>query len=181
MRREIIELRKYVKEAGMDAYYVPYGDFHCSEYASDYFKVTEFLTGFTGESATLVVDDKGAYLWTDGRFFIQADKQLAGSGVEIMKMGEEGVPTPEAFIAALARDKAASEFVLGFDGRVVPSSFRGRLEKAASEENVSIMVRSDEDLAGMVWTDRPSIKAGEIWEFPLSSSGVSSEQKIAAV
>lgn len=185
MRREIEELRKNIKETGMDAYYVPYGDFHCSEYASDYFKVTEFLTGFTGESATLVVDDKGAYLWTDGRFFIQADKQLAGSGVEILKMGEEGVPTPEGFIAGLAKDKKSlddgTEFVLGFDGRVVPASFRGRLEKAAAEENVSISVSSDEDLAGMVWTDRPAIQAGEIWELPLSSAGLSSEQKIAAV
>ena len=185
MRKEIEELRKYVKEAGMDAYYVPYGDFHCSEYVSDYFKVTEFLTGFTGESATLVVDDKGAYLWTDGRFFIQADKQLAGSGIEIMKMGEEGVPTPEAFIAGLAKDKGSSdegaEFVLGFDGRVVPASFRGRLEKAALEEDVSISVSSDEDIAGMLWTDRPAIQAGEIWKLPLSSAGLSSEQKIAAV
>ena len=148
MRKEIEELRKHVKEAGMDAYYVPYGDFHCSEYVSDYFKVTEFLTGFTGESATLVIDDKSAYLWTDGRFFIQAAKQLAGTGVELMKIGEEGVPTPEAFIAGLAKKKGSSScenFVLGFDGRVVPASFRGRLEKAASEEDVSIMVSSDED------------------------------------
>lgn len=184
MRKEIEELRKYIKEAGMDAYYVPYGDFHCSEYVSDYFKVTEFITGFTGESATLVIDDKSAYLWTDGRFFIQAAKQLAGTGVELMKIGEEGVPTPEAFIAGLAKKKGSSSsenFVLGFDGRVVPASFRGRLEKAASEEDVSIMVSSDEDLAGMIWTDRPAIEVGEIWELPLSSAGISSEQKISAV
>lgn len=185
MRREIEELRKYIKETGMDAYYVPYGDFHCSEYVSDYFKVTEFLTGFTGESATLVVNMDGAWLWTDGRFFIQADKQLAGTGVEIMKMGEEGVPTPEAFIAGLAKKKESEGqgegFVLGFDGRVVPTSFRGRLERAAAEEKAYIRISSDEDIAGMVWTDRPAIQASTIWELPLSSAGISSEQKIAAV
>ena len=185
MRYEIEELRKSMNEAGMDAYYVPYGDFHCSEFVSDHFKVTEFLSGFTGESATLVVSGEGAWLWTDGRFFIQADKQLAGSGIEMMKIGEEEVPTPVEFIAKMAKEKAesgpSSGFVLGFDGRVVPASLKGKLEKAANAEEVSIIVKSDEDLAGRLWSDRPALEASEIWEFPLSSAGISAEKKIASV
>ena len=185
MRKEIEELRKHIREAGIDAYYVPYGDFHCSEYVSDHFKVTEFLTGFTGESATLVVSDDGAYLWTDGRFFIQAEQQLKGSGIKIMKMGVEGVPTPELFISDLAKEKSSKEpgsgFVLGFDGRAVPYSFTTRLLNIAETEGISITISSDKDIAGNMWTQRPAIEAGKIWDLPISSAGISSEQKIAAV
>lgn len=169
----------------MDAYYVPYGDFHCSEFVSDHFKVTEFLSGFTGESATLVVSVDGAWLWTDGRFFIQAEKQLAGSGIELMKIGEKEVPSPAEFIAKMAKEKAASGrdsgFVLGFDGRVVPSSLKRELDTATDEEEISVIIKSDEDLAGRYWSDRPALEASEIWELPLSSAGVSSENKIASV
>lgn len=185
MRFEIEELRKNMMEVGMDAYYVPYGDFHCSEFVSDYFKVTEFLSGFTGESATLVVSQDDARLWTDGRFFIQAEKQLAGSGIEMMKIGEEGALTPAEFIARMASDKRnskpGSEFVLGFDGKAVPASFKGKLKKYTDSEQVSIIVKGNEDLAGKIWKSRPALEVSQIWEFPISSSGMSSESKIDSV
>lgn len=181
MKKEIVKLREYMKAAGVDAYYVPYGDFHCSEYVSDHFKVTEFLTGFTGESATLIVSEDGAWLWTDGRFFLQANKQLAGTGIEMMKMGEEGVPTPGRYIAEMAAGRKAGGFVLGFDGKAVPASFKAGLDKSLEEAGSDISIKCDEDLADIVWKDRPAIEAGKIWELPLESAGMSRESKVKAV
>ena len=70
---------------GVDAYYIPSGDFHASEYFSEYFRTCNFLSGFTGEAAEMVVTNDGAWLWTDGRFFLQAERELEGSGITLMK------------------------------------------------------------------------------------------------
>ena len=98
MKKEVLELREKMKANGVDVYYVPSGDYHSSEYVNDFFKAREFMSGLTGESGELIVDDEGAYLWTDGRYFLQAERQLAGSEIELMRMAEPGVPTVEEFL-----------------------------------------------------------------------------------
>ena len=80
-------LRKLMKEQNMQAYVVPTDDFHGSEYVGDFFKTRKFLSGFTGSAGTLVVTPDWAGLWTDGRYFLQASRQLEGSTIELMKMG----------------------------------------------------------------------------------------------
>ena len=97
-RERIAKLQQEMKAEGMDMYLVPTADFHQSEYVGDYFKARAWLSGFTGSAGTLVVTQDQACLWTDGRYFIQAAKQLEDTGVSLMKMGEEGVPTVDAFI-----------------------------------------------------------------------------------
>ncbi|MBQ8955351.1 MAG: aminopeptidase P family N-terminal domain-containing protein, partial [Lachnospiraceae bacterium] len=82
------ELRARMKKAGVYAYYIPTSDFHMSEYTNDYFKVREFFSGFTGSAGELLVTCDNALLWTDGRYFIQAERELAGSGITLMKAGE---------------------------------------------------------------------------------------------
>ena len=93
MKKEIVELRQLMAEKGIDAYYVPSGDFHSSEYVNDYFKARTFMTNLTGESGELIVTQDGAWVWTDGRYFLQAEEQLAGTEIELMRMAEPGVPT----------------------------------------------------------------------------------------
>jgi hypothetical protein len=90
MKKEIISLRKLMAEEGIDAYFVPSGDFHGSEYVNAFFRTREFLSGFTGSAGELLVTAEGAWLWTDGRYFLQAAAQLAGSGIEtiILNTGE---------------------------------------------------------------------------------------------
>ena len=176
MKKEIIELQALMKRDGIDVYYVPSGDYHASEYFCEHFRTREYLSGLTGEAGTLVVTAEGAYLWTDSRFFLQAETQLAGSGIELMRMQEPGVPTVEEFLMALA-DKGPYTF--GFDGRVVPASFGAPLCGKLTAKGVRIA--ADTDLAGEVWTDRPPIRPTRIYGLPDSTTGMSALDKIAGV
>ncbi len=177
MKKEILELRDKMKENGIDVYYVPSGDYHSSEYVNDFFKAREFMSGLTGESGELIVDDEGAYLWTDGRYFLQAEEQLAGSEIELMRMAEPGVPTVEEFLIDLAKKK--NGYTLGFDGKVVPGYVGSNLQDKLSA--LGITIKWDKDLVDEVWTTRPAIQPSEIYELPLSTTGKSAEDKIAAV
>ena len=83
-------LRAEMAKRGIDIYVVPTADFHESEYVGEYFKARAFMTGFTGSAGTAVITQTEAGLWTDGRYFVQAERQLAGSGVTLFRMAEEG-------------------------------------------------------------------------------------------
>ncbi len=101
MNQKLEALRARMRERGIDAYLVPTADFHESEYVSDHFKCREYLSGFTGSAATVVVTMDEAGLWTDGRYFVQAAKELEGSGITLFRMGQEGVPTVMEYIGSM--------------------------------------------------------------------------------
>lgn len=180
MKKEIVELRKLMEEERMDAYFVPSGDFHNSEYVNAFFRTRAFLSGFTGSAGELLVTADGAWLWTDGRYFLQAAKQLEGSGIELMKMGEESVPTVADFLLGLV-DSAGKEYVIGFDGRVVSSKFVKTLTEKLGGEGNKAVFSAGKDLGGKVWKDRPEIRPSKVWELPVSSAGIDSADKIKAV
>ena len=186
MKKEIIDLRDAMSNHGIDCYIVPSGDYHGSEYLNEYFKTRAFVSGFTGSAGTLVVTQDEARLWTDGRYFIQAAAQLEGTGIELMKMLEEGVPTVDEYLESIfiggadaAENAGAKCRVLGFDGRVLDNSrgikYKEIVDKAGGE------IKCDVDLAGEIWTDRPELKGSKVWELPLSSAGVDYEAKLAEV
>lgn len=83
------DLRQKMKGRTMEAYIIPSSDPHNSEYLSDYYKSVEFISGFTGSQGTVVVTQDKAGLWTDGRYFIQAQKELRGTGIDLYRMGTE--------------------------------------------------------------------------------------------
>ena len=114
MNLQLDKLRVEMNKRGIDVYLVPTDDFHQSEYVGDYFRAIHYLSGFTGEGNLVVTVDTAA-LFTDGRYFIQAEKELSGKDVELMKMGEPGVPSLEEYLY----DKTPEGGVLGFDGRCV--------------------------------------------------------------
>lgn len=180
MKKEIIELRKLMAEEGIDAYFVPSGDFHGSEYVNAFFRTRAFLSGFTGSAGELLVTADGAWLWTDGRYFLQAARQLEGSGIELMKMGEEGVPAVSDFILDLV-GSSDKEYVIGFDGRVVSSKFGKALKEKLSGSGKMVSFSIEMDLGGKVWKDRPEIRPSRVWELPVSSAGMDSADKIEAV
>ena len=180
MKKEIDGLRKLMAEEGIDAYFVPSGDFHGSEYVNAFFRTRAFLSGFTGSAGELLVTAEGAWLWTDGRYFLQAARQLEGSGIKLMKMGEEGVPVIGDFIQELA-EASEKEYVIGFDGRVVSSGFGKALAERFRGSDKKVSFRLDKDLGGQVWTDRPEIIPSKVWDLPVSSAGVDTADKIEAV
>lgn len=167
----LARLRREMAQRGMDGYVVVTDDFHGSEYVGDYFKARAYLSGFTGSAGTLVVLPDRAALWTDGRYFLQAAEQLTGSGIELMRMGQPGVPTIGAFLA----EQLPEGGVLGFDGRTVSSSFAGTLEKALEAKHIRFA--GGEDLVDAVWPDRPALSDCPVWE--LTGCGLSREEKLA--
>ena len=92
IKNRVEQLRKIMDEKGIYAYIIPSADFHQSEYVGEYFKSREFITGFTGSAGTAVITKDDGGLWTDGRYYLQAEKELENSGVKLFKSGLEGVP-----------------------------------------------------------------------------------------
>lgn len=168
-------MKEILKKAGVDFYLVPTADFHNSEYVNDYFKVREFLSGFTGSNGTLVISQKETGLWTDGRYFVQAEKELKESGIVLYRMAEEGVPTIEEYLNRYV-EKGQT---VGFDGRVVDAAFGRKLEKILSDRNVTFAY--DTDLADPLWTERPDMPASHLWVVPEEQCGRTVSQKLADV
>lgn len=166
------KLRGLMSSRGIYAYIVCTDDFHGSEYVGAHFRLREYLSGFTGSAGTLVVLPDTAALWTDGRYFIQAENELHGSGIVLMKSGERGVPTIEEYLGDFLPDGA----VIGFDGRAVSALFAEKLLRKLSEKHIS--ARSDEDLGGMVWEERPPLSAEPVYALPKSVCGRSAVEKI---
>lgn len=173
VNERIARFRAVMQEKGIDLYVVPTADFHESEYAGAYFKVRKFLSGFTGSAGTLIVSQKEAGLWTDGRYFIQAAAQLEGTCVTLFRMGEEGVPTTTEYIV----ENMPENGTLGFDGRVINSAFGNELKEKLADKHVSF--HYTEDLADAVWTDRPALSCEPAWILDVAYSGKSTADKLA--
>lgn len=165
----IAALRRKMDNSAIDACLIVTDDFHGSEYVGAYFKTRAFLSGFTGSAGSLLVMAEEAYLWTDGRYFLQAEQQLRDSGIQLMRAGQPGVPTLSAFLA----EKMAAGGTLGFDGRTVSTQLYRRLEKALAEKNVRL--EGGFDPAEGIWTDRPGLSAEAVWAF---HSGVTRREKL---
>ena len=172
---KITALRNEMKAAGVDVYIVPTSDFHDSEYVSPYFMARRYLSGFTGSAGTLVVTADEAALFTDGRYFIQAENQLAGSGITLMKSGEPNVPTVKKYV----EDSLPDGGTIGFDGRVVTAATGDSY--AAISEGKGGKVSCGIDLADKVWKDRPALEHTEIFLLDEKYSGKSAAEKLAAV
>lgn len=168
-------LRALMWHRKIAAYIVPTDDFHSSEYVGDYFKAREYLSGFTGSAGTLLVMPKRALLWTDGRYFLQAEEQLSGSGIELMKSGQPDVPTLAAFLGQELSEGDA----VGFDGRTVTGAFVQELKEQTAGKKITF--RGDKDLAGLVWEHRPPMSAEPVWEIEISYAGLSREEKLEKV
>lgn len=165
-------LRKIMEEKNVDAYIIPSADNHQSEYVGEYFKARRFISGFTGSAGTVVVTKDKAGLWTDGRYFIQAEAQLAGSGIELFKMGEEGVPTVEEFVVNCIPENG----VLGFDGRLIAAGEGLDLENQLKLKNV--IIKCNEDLVDLIWEGRPELSEEKSFSLDVKYAGETFESKI---
>lgn len=168
-------LREEMKRRSIDIYIVPTADFHESEYVGEHFKARKFITGFTGSAGTAVITLKEAGLWTDGRYFVQAEKQLEGSTVTLYRMAEEGVPAVEEFV----KDKLPQGGCIGFDGRTVNGAWGEKFVAIAEEKKGSLFV--GEDLINLIWTDRPELSKAPLFILEEKYSGKSTAEKIKDV
>lgn len=175
IQERLKNLRKAMKESGIDYYMMPTSDFHNSEYSADFFKVREYFCGFDGSNGTLIVSDDEAGMWTDGRYFIQAGNQMEGTGVKLYRMLEEGVPSIEEYLQMNMKKGQT----LGFDGRVISTSVGERLERKLSDNEVSFKI--DKDLADDVWTDRPALPCHDMYVLPDELCGLSFDEKLLQV
>ena len=170
---KIGQLRDRMKELGIDAYLVPTADFHESEYVGEFFKCRHFLTGFNGTAGTAVITMDKAGLWTDGRYFVQAEEQLSGSEIKLYRMGESEFPTLDEFL----EEELPVDGCLGFDGRVVNSELGYGLQNLLQEKNVTI--NCSKDLVGEIWTSRPAMSCEPIWSLDVKYAGKSTVEKLS--
>lgn len=168
-------LRAEMEKRNIDVYIIPTSDFHETEYVGEHFKARNWMSGFSGSAGTLVVCRDCAGLWTDGRYFIQAAKELEGSTIDLMKMGEEGTPLMAQYIY----DHLSEGHALGFDGRVINTTLAEALQGKIKDKQCKI--QCEEDLIGLIWNDRPELPKDEAFALDVKYCGVSSKEKLTRI
>lgn len=175
IKQRIENIRDLMKEKNIYAYIVPSSDYHQSEYVGDYFKSREFMSGFTGSAGTLIISMDEAGLWTDGRYFIQAEQELKDSGIKLFKMGEEGVPTIEECLL----EKLPKNSTLGFDGRVMSVKEGQSLANKLAFKGINIEYKYD--LVNDIWEDRCSLPTEKAFLLGTEYSGESFSDKLSRI
>lgn len=160
---------------GIDMYYIPTSDYHHSEYVHDYFKSRAFISGFTGSTGDLLITLDKAYLWSDGRYYIQAEKEISGSCITFMKSGSEGVLSISEWIIKHIQ----SNNTIAFDGKVVPYAFYELLN--VNNGGKVIKIASDVDFVAELWVDRRPLPFALAYEFKMEYAGINTATKIANI
>jgi len=169
------ELRQAMSNKGIDLYIQPSADPHLSEYVADRFKGREHLTGFTGSAGTLLITQSEAVCYTDGRYFIQAEKELEGSSVSLMKLSTNGYPSISEWIQSQCVDGSC----IGLDGRLYATT--DFLNLQSSLESLNLSYQTDLDLLEDTWKERPDFPTSPIFVHELHYTGLSAKDKISAI
>jgi Xaa-Pro aminopeptidase len=167
-------LRSNMKKAGVQAYVIPSSDPHLSEYTPAHWQTRKYFSGFTGSAGTLVVTGNKSGLWTDGRYFIQAEHELEGSGVKLFRMGVKGVPTYMEFL----RDELHPAETAAFDGSLFSAESVRRMEHMFAEKGIKT---AQADLISNIWPGRPPVPHTQVFLHDPAYAGRTCAQKLAAV
>lgn len=173
--KRIEQLRNLMKKNNMNAYIIPSFDAHHSEYVGEHFRCRQWISGFTGSAGTAVVTADDAGLWTDGRYYIQAEKQLEGSGMRLFRAVDPGVPTYTQWL----KDNLAEGSCVGFDGRVFSVDMVRELEKAFEVKGLKLNM--EQDLIGELWKDRPQMPVNPVFVHDMKYAGKSRCDKLNEV
>ena len=175
INERVKKLRELMDSKGIDAYIIPTFDPHQSEYLADFYKTREWISGFTGSAGAAVVTKDEARLWTDGRYFIQAEKELEGSEFKLMKMGIPGYPTYPEWL----KDTLDNGATLGFDGKIYPQSDVKNLESILARKNIKLS--HEYDFIAEIWSDRKEEPMTEAFVHDIKFTGLSASEKIENV
>jgi len=168
-------LRKEMKKNGIDVYIIPSSDPHQSEYVADHFKSREWISGFTGSAGTVVVSQDHAGLWTDSRYFLQAEEELKGSEFVLHKVLDRSYPNFLKYIA----DTYPAKTIVGCDGNVFSHGQIVLYKKSLDEKG--IVLRTDFNLVASLWEDRPPLPVGKLLNHDIKYCGISRENKFAHI
>ena len=175
VKARIEKLRELMSENGIDAYIVSNSDPHQSEYVAEYWKGRSFISGFTGSAGTVVITKDDGGLWTDGRYYIQAAKQLEGSGIRLFKAAEPNVPS---YIEWL-KDTLEAGNCVGFDGWVFSTNTANEMERSFNQKGLKIS--KDLNLLNNIWEDRPLLSSNSAFNHELKFTGKSTLEKLTEV
>ena len=165
-------LRAAMKANGVDVYLIPVGDPHASEYLPEHYTSLTYFSGFHGENSNFVVTMTESAVWADGRYFVQAEKEIAGTEIQLQKMGEPGVPTVEEYCAKVLPEGGK----LGLCGLTASCGLVRGLEKALEAKHGRIKTL---DLEDELWTEgRPALPATPAWILPKEYAGFSPAEKL---
>ena len=182
---KIAALRKIMQEKGLDVYLFSGSDAHQSEYVTGYWQTREWISGFTGSNGFVAVTADDAGLWTDGRYFVQAEQQLAGSPIKLFKSGEKDVPTYGKWLAEKfgetlkngEKSQKSQKIKIGFDGRTFSLATFDGLKKDLAKLDVEYLY--NEDIINDLWTERPPLPVAPVFVHDLKYTGKTSAEKLA--
>lgn len=175
VKTRIQKLRDMMDEAGIDVYILSNSDPHQSEYMADHWKVRSFISGFTGSAGTVVITKDDGGLWTDGRYYIQAEKQLSGSGIKLFKAAEPNVPTYMEWLA----DTLPEGSCVGINGWVFSTIAVKEMEKKFNEKGIRL--NKDIHMVRMIWEDRPKLSTEPAFNHDVKFAGKTAFEKISEV
>ncbi len=167
------ELRKLMKERKISAYLVPTADPHQSEYVPETWQRRVWISGFTGSAGDAVITLDGAGLWTDSRYFLQAEKELSGTGIDLFRLGQPDVPEPIPWIADNLRPGES----VGADPRVIAQSKAEQMFRILFPKDINVEWL-EHNLIDILWKDRPPLSKAPISSQSLDFSGETAESKI---
>lgn len=172
---KIDALRHEMASCGLDAYIVPSSDPHQSEYVAEHWKTRQWLSGFTGSAGVLIVTRHHAGLWTDSRYFLQAEQQLAGTTITLHK---QQVPHAPEHVTWLA-DHLPEGSTVGVNGDLFSVLQIRYLEKHLAPKSIEINV--DLELVGDIWPDRPPLPGNPVFEHSIGYAGLARKEKLTAI
>lgn len=175
IKERLAAVRETMAKTGVDIYLVLTNDYHISEYSGDYFKEREFITGFTGSAGTAVILKNEAKLFTDGRYYVQAAKEIEGTGFELMKDGSAGVPTLSQYVAS----KLEEGMCLAFDGRTVDARLGFKLADIVKAKKATLNLSFD--AIADIFTDRAAFPESKAFYLDEKYCGTTISEKLEMV
>lgn len=175
INERIQKLRNLMHEYKIDVYYIPTSDFHNSEYVGEHFQDRAYMSGFTGSAGVMFITKQEAILWSDGRYYLQAEKQLANSEIKFMRQGSDGVETPLQYLEKVCKTNQR----VAFHGKTVSIDTALDFETVVRRKGATLVY--DIDLVSEVWSERPLLGVKPTFVLDEKYTGVSYRSKIIKI